>query len=303
MRTVTFTLANLWPWILLVAVIGLTFAAMAMNRWWMERGRRHPFSADINRFPGQSLGRRVDDIYTDILSYLVVLFMLPMIFYWTHQISFQGANPTWSVLINMVGFAAFLAYLLVKLIRCIRQLRHCRLGMWGEMATGQMLDMLMLDGHRVFHDLPADKFNIDHVVVTNSCVLAVETKARSKPDKARGKIDYSVEFDGQVLKFPDWTDARTIRQATRQADWLASWLRSATGDRVPVAAVVAIPGWYINRTGSSRVYVINPKQIGQLIKGLGGEQLRPDLRRRTIHQLEQRCKHAPWHERELREPA
>jgi len=299
----TFTLANLWPFLLLVVVIGLAFAALALSRWWMERGRRHPFSADINRFPGQSLGKRVDDIFADITAHLAVLFMLPMLFYWSNQVGSQGVNPALSALISLVGFLAGLAYLLTKLIRGFRQLRQYRLGMWGEMATGQMLDLLMLEGHRVFHDLPADKFNIDHVVVTNSGVFAVETKARRKPDKARGKIDYSVEFDGRVLNFPDWTDAKTIQQATRQADWLANWLRSATGDKVPVAAVVAIPGWYINRTGRSRVYVINPKQIGQLIKGLGGEQLRPDLRRRVIHQLEQRCKYAPWHERELRESA
>jgi len=35
----------------------------------------------------------------------------------------------------------------------------------------------MLDGYHVYHDFPAERFNIDHVVVGPAGAFAIETKA------------------------------------------------------------------------------------------------------------------------------
>ncbi|MBU1055794.1 MAG: NERD domain-containing protein [Proteobacteria bacterium] len=44
-----------------------------------------------------------------------------------------------------------------------------------------MFIVLFKVGYKVYHDFPAEKFNIDHIIIGPAGVYAVETKARQKP--------------------------------------------------------------------------------------------------------------------------
>ena len=70
----------------------------------------------------------------------------------------------------------------------------------------------MLEGNYVYHDFPADKFNIDHIVVGRSGIFAVETKVRSKPTTNNHRQDATVEYNGKMLNFPDGDDFKIIEQ-------------------------------------------------------------------------------------------
>jgi len=148
----------------------------------------------------------------------------------------------------------------------------------------------MRQGAVVFHDIPANNFNIDHVVIASEGVFAVETKGFTKPKQGRGKADATVVFDGKVLKFPTWTTKDPLEQAERQAAWLAKWLASAVGSPVPVLPVVALPGWFIERTGRGDVRVFNGKQLAGLLKCRGTQPLSTQDVQRIAHQVEQRCR-------------
>jgi homoserine kinase len=65
--------------------------------------------------------------------------------------------------------------------------------------VAEEINLLMLDGCRVFHDVPIEPYgNIDHVIVAPSAVYAVETKTRRKrkalPKNANQK-NYEVFYD------------------------------------------------------------------------------------------------------------
>ena len=70
----------------------------------------------------------------------------------------------------------FLILFLFRSYYRLKKRRNLRLGYEGEIAVGQELNQLMLQGKHVYHDFPADKFNIDHIVVGRSGIFAVETK-------------------------------------------------------------------------------------------------------------------------------
>ncbi len=158
------------------------------------------------------------------------------------------------------------------------------------MAAGQELNNLMRNGYYIYHDFVAGKFNIDHVIVGPSGVYAVETKARTKPITGNGKFDAEVLYDGKSLKFPNWMESKPIQQAVAEADWLMNWLSSAVGERVNVFPVVTLPGWYVKRTSSGGIPVINPKQIYSVIKQRNGPPLPDSMIQRIVHQLDQRCR-------------
>lgn len=122
---------------------------------------------------------------------------------------------------------------------------------------------MLAGNNRMFHDVQAGSFNIDHVVVSPAGVFAVETKSRRKPPAGGGAENVKVRYDGKALAFPGWTESEPIAQAERQARWLAEHLRKATGESFPVTPVLALPGWYVEnvaRIADGMVRVINPKK-------------------------------------------
>jgi hypothetical protein len=181
----------------------------------------------------------------------------------------------------------YLGYLIVKNLNLRRRYR---LAFDGEVYVGQELNQLMLDGYHVFHDFPADDFNIDHILVGPSGVYAVETKARHKPNTRSSTKDAQVTYDGQTLFFPNWKEHRPLKQTEWQAKWLSSWLQSATGGQVPVNPMLALPGWFISKTSPHGIPVLNPKQIKSFIKRQRKGVLSQKQIEVVCHQLNQKCR-------------
>jgi len=75
-----------------------------------------------------------------------------------------------------------------------------------------------------------------------------------------------------------------------QAEWLSKALTKSTGDSVTVRPVVALPGWYVERTGRSDVNVINPKNVSFMLKPVDESIIPEDKRKRISYQLEQLCR-------------
>jgi hypothetical protein len=165
-----------------------------------------------------------------------------------------------------------------------------RLAHDAELAVGQELNHLMSQGYQVYHDFPAPKFNIDHILVGPAGVFAVETKARTKRMTGNGKGDAEVIYDGQCLKFPGWVEKRPLDQAADQASWLRKWLSSAVGESVDVRAVVTLPGWCVKRSSPQGILVINPKNFRTFLTRSRNKTLSDSMIQRIAHQLEQRCR-------------
>jgi len=150
---------------------------------------------------------------------------------------------------------------------------------------------MMRKGAAVFHDVPAEGFNIDHVVVGRVGLFAIETKGFTKSVKLKGRKRYTVVFDGQLLRFPEWSTDEPLQQAQRQAKWLERWLAGAVGEAVPVLPVLALPGWFVERHGQGSVRVYSGRELAWLVdKPASTAPLAADQLRRIEHQLEQRCR-------------
>ncbi len=200
------------------------------------------------------------------------------------------AETPFRIAFTAIAVIGLIAYFTVKFLKLSKQRDNLRLGLDAELAVGQELDQLMCSGAVVFHDFPAEKFNIDHIVICPAGVFAVETKGRAKPIKNRGVKDAKVEFDGKTLRFPDWVETKPLEQADRQARWLRAWLTSAVGNPVAVRPVLVLPGWYIDRKGRGDVVVLSGKEVHHILKMGRGEPLSEQDIQRIAHQVEQRCR-------------
>ncbi|MBA3486399.1 MAG: NERD domain-containing protein [Lysobacter sp.] len=166
--------------------------------------------------------------------------------------------------------------------------------MAAELAVAQCLMPLMAEGLAVFHDLPADKFNIDHIVIGRSAVFAVEPKSRRKPG-GKGRESARVNYDGARLHFPNHVEIKSVEQAAMQAQWLQKFLTSGTGETVRVIPVVALPGWYVENRSTSRpdVLVTNCRNPGFMANGNFGAPFSEAMRKRIAHVLVERYPDEP----------
>lgn len=281
----------------LAMVIGPSFLAL----WFMLRrkrkareDRRSPLTSDLLRGPGHQLREKLEDARLDAASDLMVLMVIPGLALATLHTTLLVTGklqPTGILVIVLVGIAVFSARQIRVLLRNSEYMDQLRLGLDAELAVGQELDQLMRQGAVVFHDVPGEKFNVDHVVIAQQGVFAVETKGYRKPNRDGGSADATVVYDGDALKFPDWSSNKPIAQSQRQAAWLAQWLRSATGEAVVVTPVLALPGWFVDRQGRGTVVVFGRTELQRfLLKARDARPLNAEQMQRIVHQVEQRCR-------------
>lgn len=258
--------------------IGSYFAVIIGVFIWRERRRRlyTPFSEDMCRLPGHTLRRESENHSVDVLVWLLSgLFMLMWL---CRQLYSTGLSVLIALLTIAVAFSAY------KTLSAMHRYHTTTKGLRGEEYTGQELNFLMRDGAYVFHDIPYKYGNIDHVVVCQSRILAVETKAYSKPQNRKSqKREYEVSFDGESLKIPGHSKADPAKQAHTHAAYLRELIKKQCGVDYPVTPVVALPGWMVPNQGDWNLLVLNPKRARPLRMRLFKEKEHPDFKNVVVY--------------------
>lgn len=259
-----------------------------------RQARKSPLTGKLLRTPGHTLRAQLEEARSDLGFDLMSLMIAPafaLAFLYVTNLVTDRAHPV-ALLAVLLGLVAVVCvYQARKLLRSSIQMDQWRLGLDAEMAVGQELDQLLRQGAAVFHDLAGEKFNIDHVVIARQGVFAVETKGYRKPNRDGGATDARVIYDGEVLKFPEWSGAGALRQAARNARWLSEWLTGATGEGIDVTPVVALPGWFVEHKGRGPVFVFSGAQLkDHLLKVRDAKPLSAEQVQRVTHQVEQRCR-------------
>ena len=271
----------------LVIFFGSLCVPICLALWirYQRRGRRTPLTVQLLRSPGESLSKQIEDLSEDLNTYLTFFTLMPLLCFSSFLSMRYMGNQKASWLGILIPCAVFMIFFSFKFYTLMKKRNSLRLGLDCERAVGQELDQLMLDGYRVYHDFPAENFNIDHVVIGANGVFAVETKGRAKPVKGDVKITY----DGQGLQFPTHYEREPFEQAKRQADWFAKWLTSAVGAEVAVKPVLVFPGWYIERKKPG-LLIYNGRSPRPVYMNAGSPVLSAEMIQRIAHQVEQRCR-------------
>jgi hypothetical protein len=227
----------------------------------------------VGHLPGQQLLDRIQHHDTEVLTAISVMFTsLPLMFmvWMTFRVPWLSLKIGIAEWIFVVCALGMFAWGLRDYIRNYRARERARDGWIAERVTGMQLNRLVAQGCVVLHDVPADGFNIDHVVVAPRAVYAVETKSFRKPGKIGGRDNYRVAFDGETLRFPDNANTNAVEQAARYAGWLDKVLRQAGFD-VPVVPALALPGWHVDQVDDvwrrSKVKVFSPMGEGANFMG------------------------------------
>jgi len=224
--------------------------------------RSSPLKQASLRVPGQSLQGQIDRLSGDVIAtysaYAAGAFAL-MLYEWARWLTKSSPNP---LVVTILG-AGVIAYSLRRLLKAKRHLRLLEMGRDGERAVAEALDKIRGKGAAVLHDIVAQGFNIDHVVIAKRGIYAIETKTWTKRNGAQ------LTYDGSKLLIGGWKPpSDPVSQAVANAAWLSRNLKEMTGKRYYVRPVVVFPGWYVNNPGGASrpgAWVLNPEQLLPII--------------------------------------
>lgn len=271
-----------------LTAVGILFV---LKRSEAREERRSPINEKLLHQPGSHARKRAEEIGDEFMARTSVLFLIGPLCIMTillPRVRWANLRFGWTDYLVIAAAVAAAFWSLRDIVRFRRERRVWLNGMRGEMASAQALDRLRSQGCEVFHDVPGERGNIDHVVVTSNAVYAVETKWRSK--RGHGAASAEVWFDGKALQFPAYRDTASIEQSRACAAELSKFLERRTGEQVRVVPVVALPGWYVKTRGeaaSSGILAINPKMGASLLHQVGTP-MQPAQRNRIASAIAER---------------
>jgi Nuclease-related domain len=275
--------------------LGILFVALK----WSDsreksRGRRAQAPEKMLRPPGESLRKQAESLDRQIADQLIWLLGFPVLVLIIYLAARESAPPAFTLAWRIVLAVSLDAYALmaVGLVRRRRGHEKLRLGYHGERAVGEELNRLMLDGCRVFHDVPLSKdWNLDHVVVAPSGVYAIETKTQARRKSGESQAADEVVYDGICLQFPNNAyDSKSPAQAYDHAERLAHMLSEDLNATVHVKPILTLPGWWIACKGKGEVAVMNPQMIRSAIVTDNAPVLSPELIEDITRHLDKKCR-------------
>jgi hypothetical protein len=225
-----------------------------------------PRSPLCNR-PLRQAGQGLDEWLSNVamhrgLDYLLIPALLWMLAMgsWLQRL---GQMPA----LSWVLLGAAVLTTLWAVVRFRELLKHAgniKLGRDGERHVGQLLQTLDLPGTRIFHDVPTERGDIDHIVVCERGIYVVETKTWRK--RGNEKLDVKA---GRIYLRGRPVRSDPVGQVVGAARWLREKLQSETGTAYECQPAVVIPEWFVNRMDEatkSIAWVLEPKGLLKWIR-------------------------------------
>ena len=233
------------------------------------------------RNPGQWLDEEIDrQVHDGFMPYFISACLLWGLAGLEALEKYRHIAPNPAVFTTIAVVATLVAA--IRFRRTYRRVRDLKQGRDGERAVGQYLERLRAHGAEVFHDIPGDGFNLDHVVISPQGIFAIETKAwsrRSVTSRIRVK-------DGELFKEGQKANPNPIEQVAASAKWLADLLKESTGKSLPVQGVVVFPGWFVepmDENTKSRAWVLSPRALPAFVARERHRLLEPDIKLAAFH--------------------
>jgi hypothetical protein len=266
----------------------LFLVTLIWYRNWSVRlfNLRNPSKEKLLRPPGESLRQKIENLDEDANLWICALMFCPMAI---------SILPTWQWSLKLMIVAPLSGVLSLVIFRKFKQRADYWLGFQAERAVAEELNQLMRRGCHIFHDLQTvESGNIDHVVVAPTGVFAVETKARRKRGNSSEKKQYTISYDGKMLRFPSGSNFYSLEQTRRNAAWLSERLTRALAETIRVVPVLTFPGWWIDRTGKGEVNVVSYKELHHVIFSSLGTPLSEKQMKQIAAWLEEQCRNVQF---------
>ena len=229
------------------------------------------------RIQGEGLQEKIRDIEFSIYETIMIpaFFVMLTILLWLFCLDIKWLK---------FDIATAIIYTIITIILIIRAFRKAknlrkslnnyRKGLEGERLVGEVINKLSNDKTYVFHDIPGDRFNVDHIIVSTRGVFVVETKHfdRSKCHEFTfdGNMVYRLMKDGTRYLCP-----KLLPQMDGEAKFIQNEIESRTEIKIPVIKVAVLIGCFIHTPAEnepdqnmkkyfSKYWIVNEKLLSSM---------------------------------------
>ena len=261
-----------------------------------RKNRVSPLTANLLRPYGYTHQESIHDLklelFGQITEILMIGLMLPLLLLiQAYFFNIKLSLTAW-IITGTIGFITFV-FKIRNILKLVKSLEQNRLGYSCEMAVGQELENLIRPvnhPYRLYHDIPFENYNIDHLVVGPNGVFVVETKGRSK-HIIEGSKQFKVVVENDSLIFPTHTEKEPIEQVRRNVLSVRKWLQSATGMDIPVAGILVLPGWFVElKQRAIDPYILNASALPKVFPKFFAGALELGQINAIAYQVEQRVR-------------
>ena len=168
--------------------------------------------------------------------------------------------PVWQLNIFLFALVAVALIIFVDLARTVYSRRQIKLLRDANIAIGHQLQRISAGFGHVYHDVETSSGIIDHIIVGQSGVFAVNVFARRSKKKGEAALD------GNSLKFTPGKASISIVATAANTAALEREFRRLLDHRVQVRSVIAVPGWEVNVQSSEEHLLVNARNL-PMIRG------------------------------------
>lgn len=273
-----------------ISAIVIVMALVLIMNYYVVNKKVYPWLGyRLQRTPGYSLALKFETQLFNFLYYLLILVALTVlvliVFFETFILHKVGSSKM-TLVPYLIAWASGIYWTYQRFLK----MQKTKIGLKGEECVGAQLNELLKDGCRVFHDLVDERrgFNIDHIVVGNTGLYVVETKARTKQKKDGTQKDSThILCEKESITIVDgskkYVDNKSVNQVKLNAETLEKMLRQDLLMDIRVVPVLAYVGWKIERTGQHEVKVVSGryKEFLNIVRGT------PELSDKQVILIEQ----------------
>lgn len=166
--------------------------------------------------------------------------------------------PTWQLYGLLAALAAAALFALYRVARTVLAWRQVRFLRDANIAIGHQLQRIANGQGRIFHDVPTSAGVVDHVLLGQGGVYAINVVAR------RHLKDGSVHLDENELVFSNSEKTASVVDIAATTTRLAKEFKKLTGHDIRVRSVIAAPGWGIEQQSNPDHLLVNERNLPML---------------------------------------
>jgi hypothetical protein len=166
--------------------------------------------------------------------------------------------PVWQLHLFLAVLALGGALAIFRLVRTFISRRQIEFLRDANIAIGHQLQRIATGFGRVYHDVETSAGIIDHIIIGQNGVYAINVFAQ-RPVK-----NGIVELDNNNLVFSPTGKPLSVLKAGKRTAALERDFRRLLDHRVRVRSVIAVPGWQIHEQSSEEHLLVNDRGLPML---------------------------------------
>jgi len=245
----------------LTSTILFLLIAKFWNALWRTVGSGPNFADSIMHEAAQRFRDELDRLSTSQSIYLGSALVFAMLFTAAYVLQarqlFVGW-PDWQLYLQLGFLLLVAAFALYKLSRTILARRQMKFLRDANIAIGHQLRQISSGMTQVFHDVQTSAGVVDHLVVGQTGLYAVNVVAK------RSRRGDSVRLNDNALQFSNSKIENSIVDIAARTKRLEKEFHKLLGHAVRVRSVIAVPGWEVVEQAHELHLLVNERNIAML---------------------------------------